>query len=265
MDRGDLPVNFVWLRSQRDKWPRAGNTQETGGSSIAARRGRSLTWEFRCVKDRKADPITGPGIAAAATWSKEVRMRCDRLAGARLAWQYARSTMSSARRPRARVRGSGMATWATLTRLGWKFNSAVEFVTEEGEVMNLLDNSPIKVRKRLEEAVDRWCITKGLEPLGCNGEEMVDKVEWKRAKEALHRMPLSKQKKEDSRQPWMVRHGQKPACLRQGTYYRANAHASTTSDIRRTGCSGAAFTRTIGKRCWRGPWGRQESRSRMKD
>ena len=113
-----------------------------------------------------------------------------------MAWQYARSTMSSARRPWARVRGPAAATWATLTRLGWKFNSAVEFVTEEGEVMNLLDNSPIKVRKRLEEAADRWCISKGLKSLGCNGEEMVDKVEWEWAKEARHRMPLSRQEKD---------------------------------------------------------------------
>ena len=65
----------------------------------------------------------------------------------------------------------------------------MEFVAEDGEVINLLNLSPIKVKKRLMEAAGRWCISKGLSSLGCDSLELVERVEWSWASKALHRSP----------------------------------------------------------------------------
>ena len=75
------------------------------------------------------------------------------------------------------------------------FISAVEFGTDDGEVINLLNYSPVKVKKRLQEVAEKWCIRKGLKACGCTDEEVVNKVELKWAEEALHRMPLSKEER----------------------------------------------------------------------
>ena len=118
-----------------------------GAASLPGGGGRSLTWAFRCLKHRKGDPMLGPGIVAAVAWSREVWMRQADLAGVRLAWQYANSTMGGAKRPWARVRGPATATWATLLRLGWRFTSPVESTVKVCSVLNMLNLSPIKVKK----------------------------------------------------------------------------------------------------------------------
>ena len=69
----------------------------------------------------------------------------------------------------------------------------MEFVAEGGEVINLLNLSPIKVKKRLMEAAGRWCISKGLSSLGCDSLELVERVEWSWASKALHSIRLSSQ------------------------------------------------------------------------
>ena len=103
----------------------------------------------------KVDPAFAAHVAPIGAWAEAawcywlplgtlrelMRKTCDRFpAGVR--W--------------ATVRGPAAACYASAMRLGWSFTNAFEVVTDVGQRLHFLRDSPAFVKLRVVEAVDRW-------------------------------------------------------------------------------------------------------------
>eukprot|EP00973_Karenia_brevis_P051307 7127082-Karenia_brevis.AAC.1 len=54
------------------------------------------------------------------------------------------------------VKGPAAACYMTAYRLGWKVVDAHTFITDEGQVLELMRDSPAFVKKEVARAVSRW-------------------------------------------------------------------------------------------------------------
>ena len=91
----------------------------------------------------------------------------------KVAWRGARDVMGRAKRLWAVVKGPAAAAWASLHRIGWRFASPFEVISDLGIEHDLLHISPKRFQRRLHEGVNRWAWRKVLKQMGLNeGEAM---------------------------------------------------------------------------------------------
>ena len=91
----------------------------------------------------------------------------------KVAWRGARDVMGRAKRLWVAVKVPAAVAWASLHRIGWRFASPFEVISDLGVEYDLLHISPKRFQRRLHEGVNRWAWRKVLKQMGLNeGEAM---------------------------------------------------------------------------------------------
>ena len=127
------------------------------------------------------------GIAPVVAWCKEAWRREGQRGPMRLAWQHAAKVMQSAKRPWSLATGPATSTWASLCRLGWAFPQPFVFEDGKGTRYDVLDSSPVKLRKLLIKAARDWTTQAGLRSAGLTeAVKETDRIEWDWVRKVLH-------------------------------------------------------------------------------
>ncbi len=165
--------------------------RSAGAACLPGGGGRSLTLGFIAHRVKHLDPICSLGIEPIVHWAKQVWMRAGgRLGIMKLGWRYASRKLAAAKQAWRVVSGPASATIASCTRLGWEMVSAVEVVSDIGVSFNLLEYSPLRLKRRLLEACERWQFRQVAAGLGM--EESAVQLDWEALRFLLHgrRSPL---------------------------------------------------------------------------
>ena len=103
----------------------------------------------------KVDPAFAAHLAPIGAWAEAVW--CRWLPHGTLRELMRKTSQFFAEGVRwAVVHGPAAACFASANRLGWTVVSAFEMITDSGETLSLLRDSPAFLRKRVIEAVGRW-------------------------------------------------------------------------------------------------------------